>query len=139
MIALIKIVRSAIILAAIGATLFFALRSPTPSVWVATPEDKTVSALVDRWAQSHGRIAKWEALADFPILDAKGLNKAARLRSATSLPTALDGLMATLARVDTVKDGRVGPSQVGYFACYYPNGAVAVVVRSGGQPSCSSL
>ncbi|WP_157046068.1 hypothetical protein [Polaromonas sp. JS666] len=106
------------------------------AAWTVNSQDKSLSALVERWAQSEGRHAKWEAAADFPILDAAGLNSAAKLNGATSMTNAVDRLLNTLSTVAVDKDGAPGPKDIGYFACSFSTGKVAVVIRSRGQPAC---
>lgn len=106
---------------------------------MASPQDKTLSRMVERWAQSEGRHAKWEAAADFPIADAAVLNHAAKLSGASSMTDAMDRLFNTLSTIAGRKDDVPGPNDVGYFACAYATGQVAVVIRSRGQPDCEKL
>lgn len=107
------------------------------AAWAANTQDKTLCALVERWAKAEGRHAKWEAGADFPISDSDGLNVAAKLTRATSMTDAVERLFNTLRTVASGKDGSAGPDDIGYFACFFATGDVAVVVRSRGQPDCS--
>lgn len=106
------------------------------ATWTATTQDKTLSAMVERWAQAEGRQARWEATRDFPILDSDGLNIAAKLSTARSMPDAVNRMLKTLDTVASGTDGKPGPKDIGYFACFFGTGKVAVVIRSAGQPGC---
>jgi len=125
------------ILALIGLSALSVIAQAQGAAWTANAQDKTLSALVERWAQSEGRHAKWEAAADFPIVDAEGLNHAAKLSNASSMTNAVERLLNQLSTVASRKDGTPGPKDIGYFACSFATGNVAVVIRSLGQPDCS--
>lgn len=107
------------------------------ATWTATQGDKTLSALVERWALIAGRHAKWEASADFPITNVEEFNVVTKLYGASSMPNAVERLLKTLSTTAGNTDGKAGPKDVGYFACVYDQGNVAVVIRSQGQPDCS--
>ncbi len=123
-------------LALIGLGAISSLAQAQSGTWMATAQDKTLSAMVERWAQAEGRKARWEAVGDFPILDADGLNHAARLTGATSMTHAVGRLLNTMTTIASRKDGSPGPEDIGYFACFFATGKVAVVIRSAGQPGC---
>jgi len=123
-------------LALIGLATVSVIAQAQSVAWTANTQDKTLSGLVERWAQAEGRHVKWEAAADFPILDAAGLNSAAKLNGATSMTNAVDRLLNTLSTIASRKDGSPGPEDVGYFACVFATGHVEVVIRSRGQPAC---
>jgi hypothetical protein len=107
------------------------------ATWTAKQSDKTLSALVERWAQIEGRHAKWEASADFPISNVEEFNGVAKLSDASSMSNAVERLLKTLSTTAGNTDGKAGPKDVGYFACVYDQGIVAVVIRSQGQQDCS--
>lgn len=125
------------ILALIGLAALSAIAHSQSAAWAVNAHDKSLSALVERWAQAEGRHSKWEAAADFQISDADGLNLAAKLSGASSMTNAVDRLLKTLDAVSSGKDGAPGPNDIGYFACAFAIGKVAVVIRSRGQPDCS--
>lgn len=123
-------------LALIGLASLSVMAQAQSGAWTANAQDKTLSALVERWASSEGRRAKWEAAGDFPIMDYEGLNHAARLSSASSITDALERLLKTLSTVASGKDGSPGSEDMGYFACVFATGQVKFVIRSRGQPDC---
>lgn len=124
------------ILAVVGLAALAAVAHAQSADWTASPRDKTLSALVERWAQSEGRHAKWQAVTDFPISNADGLNRAADLSGATSMTEAVVRLLKTANTQVGGKDGAPGPMDIGYFVCFFAKGQVAVVIRSHGQPAC---
>lgn len=101
-------------------------------------QDRTVSALVERWAISEGRHSKWEAAVDLPIVDADGINQAAKLADASSMSNAVDRLFKTVSMEGGDKQGAIEPRDMGFFACSYATGKVAMVIRSRGQPGCGA-
>lgn len=109
-----------------------------PLSWTASSADGTTSALLSRWAWADGRLARWEARADFPILDAQSFNSSAKLTNATSTADAVSRVLALLRESSASKDGAPAPRDIGYFACFYAQGEVALVVRSMGQPGCET-
>lgn len=124
-------------LAALGLAVLSVTANAQGSAWMVNAQDKSLSDLVERWAQVEGRHAKWEARGDFPIVNAERLNAAAKFQMATSMADAVERLLASMKNVSSVQGAGLDPKDMGYFACSFATGDVAVVIRSHGQPDCA--
>lgn len=101
------------------------------------PEDRTVHAVLARWAQTHGKSVKWE-VDDLEIVDATALNN--ELRGVTTLSQAVAVFMNMVERGRlhmAQRDREARPMPV--MACIYDNAVLVAYQRGAGLPCSSTM
>jgi len=100
--------------------------------YVAVDGDKTVGAMVARWAAQDGKVIRWDALYDVEIRNADGITQKAGLQSASTLDDAVQRVVSLLA--EKSMSGEIHGRPMPLTQCVYSDGKVHMVIQTMDEP-----
>ena len=100
--------------------------------YVAVDGDKTVGAMVERWAAQDGKVIRWDALYDVEIRNAEGFTQKAGLQSASTLEDAVHHAVKLLAEESV--SGEIHGRPMPMTPCVYREGKVYMVIQTMDEP-----
>lgn len=119
-----RVLRLAILcLATVGLHAHAQHQSSVPQQWQVQSTDKTLSAVVSRWAKDHQRVVQWTVPFDPPVRPSERLN--AELRNASDVGQAIGQLITSYNRFIASNNEAFEDDTI--LACIYDQGRVAAV------------